>query len=103
MHDALSDLATGDGKALLAAANRNGTRDFVCERLLLASNCRRTLRLEMRELRTATAGSMTTTFARGQAGHLMVVRAEVPVVIFVPFVSGLQVRGRSVFLQPPRT
>lgn len=99
MHDALSDLATGEGNALIAAANRNGTRDFICERLVLAQNCRGSLRLEMRELQTASAQSMSATFASGRAGRLMVIRAEAPVIVFIPLPNGLTVRGRSVYLQ----
>lgn len=99
MHDVLSDLATGEGAPLLAAADRNGTRNFICDRLLVSPNCRRSLQLEMRELQTASAASMSTTFARGRAGRLMVVRAETPIVVFVPLISDLRVRGRSVFLQ----
>lgn len=99
MHDALSDLATGEGSALVAAADRNGTRDFICERLLLAPNCRNTLRLEMRELRSASAQSMSTTFVRGNTGHLILVRAEAPILVFVPLTSELRARGMSVFLR----
>lgn len=101
MHDALADLATGEGHALLVAADRDGTRDFICDRILLSPNCRSALQLEMRELQTASASSTSTTFARGTAGRLMVVRAEAPIVVFVPFIETLRVRGRSVFLQPP--
>lgn len=99
MHDVLSDLATGEGAPLLAAADRNRTRDYICDKLLLVPDCSQSLRLEMRDLRTATEGTVSTSFARGTRGTVMVVRAEAPVLIFVPFVSQINVRGKAVFLQ----
>lgn len=99
MHDALSDLATGDGRALLAAANRNGTRDFVCGRLVLTPDCETRISLEMRDLKTASPTALSSRFAKGTSGSLMIIRAEAPVMVFVPFVEDLKVRGKAVFLQ----
>ena len=100
MHDSLSELATGDGAALLAAADRTKTRDYICEKLILSPDCTRLLKLEMRELRTAEPDTISTTFAAGPSATVMVVRAEAPILIFVPFIESISVRGKAVFLQP---
>ncbi|WP_029087044.1 TadE/TadG family type IV pilus assembly protein [Brevundimonas aveniformis] len=100
IHDTLSDLATGDGLALVQAANRTGTRNYICDRLIFSPSCRSNLRLELRSLGSASASGMSTTFATGGSETLMVLRAEAPIVVFIPFISSLNVRGKALFLQP---
>ncbi len=99
IQDTLSDLATGDGVALLQAANRTGTRDYICSRMIFSPGCRTSLQVEMRGVGGASATSLSNTFAKGSTGTLMVVRAQVPVVVFIPFISTLHVHGKAVFLQ----
>lgn len=100
MHDTLSDLATGDGFAMLAAGNSAETRDHICDRLIFSPDCRRGLRLEMLALRAATGNQISNSFSSGASGTLMVVRAEAPIAVFVPFVETLSVQGKALFLQP---
>lgn len=98
MHDALSELATGQGRVYLASPDKSGTRNFLCQRLPLAQRCSQTMLLEMRPLNAAT-GTVTSNFAKGSVGTVMIVRAEAKVVIFVPFIKSISVSGKAVFLQ----
>jgi Flp pilus assembly protein TadG len=100
LHDALSDAATGETNAMAHSANRTGLRDAICARLILSDNCADTMKLEMQPVSSSARAITGASFTGGTSGSLTLIRAEAPIITFVPMMPPLKVSGAAVFLQP---
>jgi hypothetical protein len=77
-------------------------REAICKDLMLVLNCTETLKIEQMPLESLPTGTQTiagTQFVGGAPGDVLVRRAEVGIVTFVPGMSSLTVRASSIFLQ----
>ena len=77
-------------------------RESICKEMLLVTNCLGTLKVEQMPLASLSAAEQPITgvqFSTGVAGDVLVRRAEVGVVTFVPGMSALKVRTSSIFLR----
>ena len=77
-------------------------REAICKDLMLVLNCTETLKIEQMPLESLPTGTQAiagTQFVGGAPGDVLVRRAEVGIVTFVPGMSSLTVRASSIFLQ----
>lgn len=100
LHDALSDAATGETSAMARSANQTDLRNAMCARLILADSCSSKIKLEMQPVSTSARAITGASFIAGTSGSLTLIRAEAPIITFVPMMPSLKVSGAAVFLQP---
>jgi hypothetical protein len=77
-------------------------REAICKDLSLVLNCTESLKIEQMPLESLPTGTQAiagTQFVVGLPGDVLVRRAEVGIVTFVPGMSSLTVRTSSIFLQ----
>lgn len=77
-------------------------REAICKDLYLVLNCTESLKIEQMPLESLPTGTQAiagTQFVVGLPGDVLVRRAEVGIVTFVPGMSSLTVRTSSIFLQ----
>lgn len=77
-------------------------REAICKDLYLILNCTESLKIEQMPLESLPTGTQAiagTQFVVGLPGDVLVRRAEVGIVTFVPGMSSLTVRTSSIFLQ----
>ena len=77
-------------------------RETICKDLTLVVNCTESLKIEQMPLESLSTGSQAiagTQFVVGAPGDVLVRRAEVGIVTFVPGMSSLTIRTSSIFLQ----
>lgn len=82
--------------------DQDKVREMICKDLTLVPNCTETLKLEQMPLESLSTGKQAITgnpFIVGAPGDVLVRRAEVGIVTFVPGMSSLTVRTSSIFLQ----
>lgn len=100
LHGALAEAASGTQTA--TQATRSSMTTMICARVILADNCATRMKLETAPLSTYAAGAQPVTgatFSAGAVGEAMLVRAEVPIVIFVPGLPPLSIRGAAFYVR----
>lgn len=86
----------------LETRDQASVRETICKDLILVLNCTGSLKLEQMPLESLSTGSEAiagTQFVVGAPGDVLVRRAEVGIVTFVPGMSSLTIRTSSIFLQ----
>lgn len=81
--------------------DQNQLRTTLCDSLVLTTNCTTTIKIEQLPLKATSASfqAIGTQFSTGVVGDVLVRRAEVPIVTFVPGVPTLKIRSSSIFLR----
>lgn len=102
IHDAVSEAATGR-TAGTYAGNRGAVVNQICARMIAIDDCATNLRLETQPLASygTTAQPVTgATFVAGTSGTVMLIRAQAPVITFVPGLPTLNVTGAALYTRP---
>lgn len=102
LHDAVSEAATGK-TADTYAGNRSAVVAQICARLMAIDSCSSKLLLETQPLAnypTAAQAISGATFSAGTSGTVMMIRAQAPVITFVPGFSTLKVKAAALYLRP---
>lgn len=102
IHDAVSEAATGRTTGTYAG-NRSAVVAQICARMIALDNCATNLRLENQPL--ANYGTVAqpitgATFVAGTSGTIMLIRAQAPVITFVPGLPTLNVAGAALYTRP---
>lgn len=102
LHDAVSEAATGKTTGTYAG-NRSAVVAQICARLMAIDSCSSKLLLETQPLASypTTAHAISgATFSAGTSGTVMLIRAQAPVVTFVPGLSTLKVKAAALYMRP---
>lgn len=102
LHDAVSEAATGKTTGTYAG-NRSAVVAQICARLMAIDSCSSKLLLETQPLSSypTTAHAISgATFSAGTSGTVMLIRAQAPVVTFVPGLSTLKVKAAALYMRP---
>jgi Flp pilus assembly protein TadG len=102
LHDAVSEAATGKTSGTYAG-NRSAVVAQICARLMAIDSCSSKLLLETQPLTNyaTTAQAISgATFSAGASGTVMLIRAQAPVVTFLPGFSTLKVKAAALYVRP---
>lgn len=102
LHDAVSEAATGR-TAGTYAGNRSQVAAQICGRMIALDNCAANLQLETQPLTSYSAAAQSVTgtvFVAGASGTVMLIRARVPVMTFVPGLPTLHVSAAALYTRP---
>lgn len=99
IHDAVSEAATGQTTSTYAG-NRSAVVNQICARMIAVENCTANMRVEAQPLANyATSAQAISggTFTAATANTLMMIRAQAPVVTFLPGFPTLQVKAAAIY------